>query len=244
MFSYFVKINLKLSKLLAKRFPRFFLDIRSHRNDLISIIKSSFNKYPNLRILELGGIDRPLLKKSYKYKYSGLDIEYKDNCKELYDEFHTQSIEEDLKGNYSIIISATLLEHVRNNKKTFKNIYNALDDGGTTFHYLPSKNHFYSLILRLVGPKLQRIIIKHLRPQASLDITGYPAFFNLCSINEMGKILIETGFKKIKIIPYYKAGDYFAFFTPLYLLISFFENLFEKFNLKYFASGIIISAEK
>ena len=244
MISSFVKFNLKLSRLLARKFPNFFLDVRSFRNDLITMIKKSFSDFENLRILEIGGIDRPLLKKSNKYHYCGLDIEYKKNCNELYDEFNVQSIEHPLINNYSIIISTTLLEHVKDNKKSFQNIYNSLIDGGKTFHYIPSKNHFYSLILRIVGPKLQKIIIKNLRPQASLEITGYPAFFDLCSPYELKKVLLDTGFKNIKIVPYYKAGDYFAFFTPLYVIVSVLENLCEKFNLRYFASGLIISAEK
>ena len=244
MISSFVKFNLKLSRLLARKLPNFFLDSRDFRNDLIRLIKKSIPDFENLRILEIGGIDRPLLKKSNQFCYCGLDIEYKKKCNDLYDEFNVQSIENSLEHTYSMIISITLLEHVKDNKKTFQNIFNSLIDGGKTFHYLPSKNHIYSLILRLVGPKLQKKIIKNLRPQASLEITGYPAFFDLCSPYELKKVLLDTGFKNIKIIPYYKAGDYFAFFTPLYILVAFLENICEKLNLRYFASGLIISAEK
>ena len=244
MFSSFVKFNLKLSRLLARKLPNFFLDSRDFRSDLIRMIKKYIPDFENLRILEIGGIDRPLLKKSNQYCYCGLDIEYKNKCNDLYDEFNVQSIENSLKDSYSMIISITLLEHIEDNNKAFQNIFNSLTDGGKTFHYVPSKNHFYSLILRLVGPKLQRKIIKNLRPQASLEITGYPAFFHLCSAYELEKVFQDIGFKNTKIIPYYKAGDYFAFFTPLYLFIAFLENICEKFNLRYFASGLIISAEK
>tara|TARA_A100001035_G_C27778124_1_gene500202 strand:- start:1935 stop:2669 length:735 start_codon:yes stop_codon:yes gene_type:complete len=244
MIASFVKFNLKLSRFLARKFPNFFLDSRDFRTDLLRMINNSIPDFENLRILEIGGIDRPLLKKSNQYCYCGLDIEYKEKCNDLYDEFNVQSIESPLENNYNLIISITLLEHVENNKKAFLNIFNSLIDGGKTFHYVPSKNHFYSLILRLVGPKLQKIIIKHLRPQASLEITGYPAFFDLCSPYELKKVLLDIGFKNIKIIPYYKAGDYFAFFTPLYFLVAFLENICEKLNLRYFASGLIISANK
>ncbi len=55
MISSFVKFNLKLSRLLARKFPNFFLDVRSFRNDLITMIKKSFSDFENLRILEIGG---------------------------------------------------------------------------------------------------------------------------------------------------------------------------------------------
>ena len=124
------------------------------------------------------------------------------------------------------------------------NIYKALLIGGKTFHYVPSKNHFYSIILRIVGPRLQKFLIKNLRPNVSLIKTGYPAFFHLCSPNEMQRVLKEIGYKEIKIIPYYKAAEYFAFFTPLYILISFIENIIQKFRIKFFASGLIIIGSK
>ena len=53
MISSFVKFNLKLSRLLARKFPNFFLDVRSFRNDLITMIIKSFSDYENLRILEI-----------------------------------------------------------------------------------------------------------------------------------------------------------------------------------------------
>ena len=241
----FVKFNLKISKLLDRKFKKFFIGSNHPQSDLLNLI---LNKIPNsgkdFSILEIGGIDRPMLKKSPNFKYTGLDIEYKDSCYKLYDNFIVQSIEENINQKFDLIISSTLLEHVKDNKKSFLNVYNALVDGGNTFHYIPSKNHFYSLILRLVGPKLQRKIIKNLRPQASLEITGYPTFFDLCSEKELKNVLLKIGFRDVKIRQYYKAGDYFAFFTPLYILISALENIFEKFNIRFFAAGLIVSAKK
>ena len=229
----FVKFNLKISKLLDRKFKKFFIGSNHPQSDLLNLI---LNKIPNsgkdFSILEIGGIDRPMLKKSSNFKYTGLDIEYKDSCYKLYDNFIVQSIEENINQKFDLIISSTLLEHVKDNKKSFLNVYNALVDGGNTFHYIPSKNHFYSLILRL------------LRPQASLEITGYPTFFDLCSEKELKNVLLKIGFRDVKIRQYYKAGDYFAFFTPLYILISALENIFEKFNIRFFAAGLIVSAKK
>ena len=77
-----------------------------------------------------------------------------------------------------------------------------------------------------------------------MEITGYPAYFDLCSFNEMNRLLLESGFRNVRIIPYYKAGDYFAFFTPLYIFVAIIENICEILNFKFFASGLIICAQK
>lgn len=244
MFFKIIRTNIKASNFLAKKFRSFFLGNKHHEIDLKRIIKTSIPKNGKISILEIGGIDRPMLKKSEHYVYSGLDIESNANCYKVYDNFIVQSIEEIINGKFNIIISSTLIEHVSDNNKSFLNIYNALVNGGSTFHYIPSKNHFYSLILRLVGPRLQKIIIKYLRPQASLEITGYPAFFHLCSSKELRKLLKRIGFTDIKVIPYYKATNYFAFCTPLYIVIACLENIIERFNLENYASGLIISATK
>ena len=67
-------------------------------------------------ILEAGGIDRPMLGKSERYTYAGLDIDEKANCHEVYDELLVQSIESSVPGDYDLVISKILLEHVADNR--------------------------------------------------------------------------------------------------------------------------------
>ena len=122
-------------------------------------------------------------------------------------------------------------------------MFDSLNDQGSIIHYIPSKNHFYSIILRIVGPKLQKILIKYLRPHA-VETTGYPAFFSTCSLSDMKSLCEKVGFSNIEIVPFYKATDYFGFFFPLFIIIAIFENIFEFFNLRFFASCFILKADK
>ena len=143
MFKRFIALNIRYSQLLAKKYPIFFFGNKIAKHDLIYLVKNHISGKKNLNILEIGGIDRPILEKDDNYIYTGLDIEYKDNCENIYDNFFVQSIEEAIPKKYDLIFSSTLLEHVKNNNKSFLNIYKALLIGGKTFHYVPSKNHFY-----------------------------------------------------------------------------------------------------
>lgn len=239
----FVEINKKVCKWFCDAFPKFFREGENYLYVLLSEITKLMNRGNIRRVLEVGGTDRPLLQKRPYMQYNGLDIEYKEKCLHIYDRFFHQSIEEPIEGYYDLIFSTTLLEHVQNNSLSFKHIYDSLNDSAATIHYLPSKNHPYSVILRLVGAKLQKKIISVLRPWAA-NVTGYNAFFDKCSPREMENLLQRIGFKDIEIIPFYRANDYFCFFTPLFILITIWENFCRKFKLRQFCSGFIVIAYK
>ena len=239
----FVSSNRKLCRLLEKTFPNFFGAPRKYHSDQLDLISKIILENNNLRILEVGGADRPMLSRSKKYFYAGMDIDDKPSCYECYDKFLVQSVEDKILDKFDLIISTTLLEHVPNNTRSVQSIYGGLNLGGSMVHYIPSKYHFYSLCLRLVGPKIQKVLIKYLRPEA-IAVTGYPAFFDHCSPNQMKSLCNACGFRNVEIIPYYKATDYFAFFIPVYLFVSIIENLFEFFGVSYFASGFIVRAQK
>ncbi len=239
----FVAANRKFCRLLEKIFPKFFGSPRCYNRDQLKMIAEILQQRNDIKVLEAGGVDRPMLNKSSGFSYYGMDIDDKPSCYDCYDKFLVQSIEERITDKFDLIISTTLLEHVPNNKKSVKAMYDAINDDGLMIHYIPSRNHFYSICLRLVGPKLQKILIKYLRPEA-FAVTGYPAFFDKCSPNEMKNLCRAQGFKDIEVICYYKATDYFAFFVPAYLLVAICENLFEYIGVTHFSSGFIIKAKK
>jgi hypothetical protein len=237
-----VDVNQRAARSLERRFPHLFCGA-DYNHELKQRITRASDFHDLRDILEVGGIDRPLLPRSAKYRYHGLDIEVKERCYEVYDTFVVQSIEKPLSGRFDLIFSTALLEHVRNNTAAFRNIFSALRPGGETHHYLPCKHHPYAVCLRLVGPRLQRVLIKHLR-SASVETTGYPAFFDHCSATEMNRLLTAVGFSDIEMTHYFRANDYFAFFLPAYFLVSFFENICATLGWTYFCSGVVVSARK
>lgn len=238
----FVLYNMELTRSFDRRFPIF-----TSRESFIDILQSTIhsliaqNKFSH--ILEVGGTDRPLLKRSEKFEYDCIDIEHKGSCEELYDHFFIQSIEEPIPKSYDMIFSISLLEHVKNNTLSFTQMYKALNKKGYIVHYTPSKLHPYSMILRSIGVNLQRKLIRALRPWAK-DTTGYPAYFDKCSPGELKKVTQNLGFQQIEITPFYRANNYFRFFLPAYILVTLWENICKRFNWKLLCSGFIIIARK
>lgn len=238
----FVGANRRAARALERRWPRFFLGDHDYLACLRQRVEADIASNAPQVVLEPGGIDRPFLEKGRGFRYIGVDIEERPDCYRVYDAFHVQSIEERLPVKVDMVVSTTLLEHVPDNRRSIATIHDALNPGGTTHHYIPSKNHPYALALRLVGPRLQKILIAWLRPEAAA-VTGYPTFFSHCTPGQMHALFQETGFSSIDIQPFYRAADYFAFFLPTYLACVLFENACKALDMRAFASGFVISAK-
>ncbi len=242
MLKSFVSFNRRIATSLEKCLPIFFKG-QPYTQELVARINADIQQLKPAVILEVGGIDRPLLRRSPGFQYVGLDIEAHENCFKVYDQFIVQSIEDPVSVRADMVVSITLLEHVRNNSAAVGNMFAALANGGTTHHYVPSKWHPYAVALRLVGPALQRRLIAALRP-AAVDVTGYPAFFDHCTPGQMKALFRSSGFSEIDVKVYYEASDYFAFFVPAFIAVAAFENVCRLLKLEIFASGFVISATK
>jgi hypothetical protein len=142
-----------------------------------------------------------------------MDIEEKPQCHDVYDRFVVQSVEDPIGGEYDLVMSITLLEHVRDNASSIANIFDALRPTRETHHYIPGKGHPYALALRAVGPKWQKRLIQALRPD-SVEETGYPAFFHHCTARDMVRIFEDVGFEDVRAKNFYRANHYFSFFSP------------------------------
>jgi len=240
MIKRFVQFNRRLSARLLRRWPATFGGDNC-TEELMRRIRNDIATTKPTRILECGGIDRPLLGKNPAYTYIGLDIEERTECHSVYNEFLVQSVEDPIAATADMVISTTLLEHVPNNRHAVRRMHDALRPGGATHHYIPSKHHPYSILLRLLGPHLQRKLIALLRPEG-MEVSGYPAFFDHCSPRHMQRVFEDAGFEQIDVKAFYRANDYFEFFVPGYLLITGFENACRRFKWTYFCSGFVISA--
>jgi hypothetical protein len=109
-----VSFNVKQTQSFDRKFPGL---VRGgcYRTELVSLVDSFIRQKEFSHVLEVGGIERPLLKRSERIEYDGLDIEYKDMYKEFYDHFLVQSIEEPIMRTYDMIISVAVPEHVADN---------------------------------------------------------------------------------------------------------------------------------
>lgn len=242
MLSRFITFNRTLSKSFSKNHSAFFKS-DNYKDKMLEIIRSFIDTHASARILEAGGVDRPLLEKSSKIRYEGLDIEFRPACSKIYDAFFVQSIEEPLAGPYDLVCSYTLLEHVKNNDRAVQNMFSALKPGGLIVHYLPSKYHPYALVARVLGPALSARLLRTTHPENN-GIAGYPSYFHKCTPSELTGLCRGIGFQKVEVIAFYRANAYFEVFFPLYLLVTLWENICRRFRWTLLCSGFILIAAK
>ncbi len=213
------------------------------RELLLESLEARSDQEGKTRILEVGGTSRPFLPRDDKYLYHGLDIDDTSATDEKYDHFHLQSVAEPIDGEYDLIFSKYLLEHVDDNTAAFKAMANCLSEGGEMVHLIPCGWHPYSVATRLIGNRMQRMLIRILRPE-SVGFTGYPAFYDSCTVNGIRRQLEQNGLEVETLKPYWGASEYFAFFVPAFVGIKTFNWLAKKLGISVLASVLILRAKR
>lgn len=238
----FVRRNQALAHGMTRYWPTFFRS-PSYLDELTRRIREDIERLQPRYVAELGGANRPLLARGVSYTFIGVDIDDRPECRASYDQFLVMNVENPLPTPVDMIISTTLLEHVQDNNRAIGSLARSLHPGGRMHHYIPSKWHPYSILLRFVGAAWQKRLIRLLRPEAA-GTTGYPAFFDHCSPGQMLKLFRQHGFTDVEIVPFYGAAGYFDFFLPAFLLVRLHERVCTFLEVRALSSGFVISATK
>jgi len=98
------RLNKKGSDYLSRKIPKLFNGV-DRCEILKNIIHDCLEERHGIRILEVGGTDRPLFKKMPGIVYDGLDIA----CRMLYDNYFVRPVEKGIPGKYDVIFSTSVL---------------------------------------------------------------------------------------------------------------------------------------
>lgn len=241
----FARANIAASVWLEKRFPTLCASQLGGSTYLPAIraLLEPFVEQGGCRILEVGGIDRPVLERSDSFVFAGLDIERKERCFEVYDEFTVQSVEEPIPGEYDVIYSVTVLEHVPDNRAAARSMYGAQAPGGLSAHYVPCMNHPYALLLRIVGNKIQRMLLG-LIADGEHAMGGYPTYFDRCTPARMEQTFREAGYGDVAVSVWYSPTPYFRAFVPAHVLMLAFMHLCRVLGWRSVCSGFLVVARR
>ena len=241
----FAQANVRLCSALERRFPRLLASRLGEATYLSEMRKrlAPYQEKGGVRILEVGGIDRPLIERGAGYVFAGLDIEDKERCNEVYDEFRVQSVEQPIDGQYDVIYSVTVLEHVPDNVAAASSMFGAQQPGGIAIHYVPCMTHPYALLLRAVGTKMQGLLLS-LIAEGEKPMGGYPTFFDHCTPKKMSGVFRDAGYTDIEIVPYYSTTPYFRAFFPAHLLMVGVMRISEALRIQGATSGFLLVAHK
>jgi SAM-dependent methyltransferase len=121
-----------------------------------------------------------------------------------------------LPQRYDLVVSQTLLEHVRDVERTIRNMAGSLRSGGVMAHVLPSGRAPFALLNRILGNRLGKKLLYLAFPGARKE-AGFEAFYDRCTPGALANTCRQAGLVDVEVTPYY-ATDYFRICTPLYML--------------------------
>jgi hypothetical protein len=191
-------------------------------------------------VIEIGGADRPLFSIKELEHYVGIDVDNSFKWQNVYSEYYCQSCENMFvpKVKADLVVSKYVLEHIRDNVLVFANIKLWLAPGGVSVHLLPLGYHPFSLLNKLFGNRIAKVLIPVFRPGTEV-LTGYKAYYNQCNSIQLEKELSKLGLR-YNIEYFFGAEDYFGFFFPLALIVHFFNRLAAFFGFNILASNAVV----
>ena len=169
-----------------------------------------------------GGGKRPLIdpetKSRLRLTITGLDISA-DELAQAPQGAYDRTIVGDaatasLPDRYDLILSQTVLEHVRDTRAVIANLSAVLAPEGIMAHSLPCAFAGYTLVNRLLGSRLGPTLLWTIYPE-SRSTSGFKAYYRDCTPRRMRRLCQQAGLEGIEIAPYF-CSEYFRFFTPLY----------------------------
>jgi SAM-dependent methyltransferase len=173
-------------------------------------------KYPNARILEIGGGRQPSFSLSQmpdniaSYTVNDIDPAELAMTDAAYDKacFDVTGDVTGFEGQFDVIFSRTLIEHVKDGRKMHRNVRALLKPGGVAFHMAPTLYALPFVINKLLPEELSQKILYALFPNRGIEKSKFPAYYSWCYGNraKMTRMLREEGYGDVRIRTFYGHG--------------------------------------
>lgn len=205
---------------------------------------------PGLRVLDVGGGKHPLIgretKEALGLSVVGLDISA-DELMQAPAGCYDATVVGDvatavLDRPFDLIVSHTVLEHVRDTPAAIANLGAALAPGGVMAHFLPCGWAGFALASRSLGNRLGRSLLWTVYPERRRT-SGFPAYYNQCTPHGMRQLCVRAGLEVVETRPYFMS-DYLRFLAPLYALEVGRQILLMRLGLENFSETFIVIARK
>ena len=178
---------------------------------------------PGMRVLDAGGGKWPRIPVAVKERLglhvTGLDLSADELARApagSYDDVIVgDAATVRLRPVYDLIVSQTLLEHVRDVDAAIGNFATALRPGGAMAHVLPNARAPFALVNRLLGNRRGRRLLYGVYPAAKF-VAGFESYYDRCTPGALVACCRRHGLLDVEVAPYY-ASEYGRFFLPLYL---------------------------
>jgi SAM-dependent methyltransferase len=186
---------------------------------------------PGVAILDVGAGRYPTIAPADRppeCRYVGLDIESTEldaAAPGAYEEGVVADITKPLErdGEFDLILSWQVLEHVSPLAAAFENLRMALAPGGTMLAHLTGSNAAFALLGRLMPHWLQLRIATRLLGHNEEE--KFPTRYDRSSRRALEGML--SAWSEVEIVPFYRGAPYFGFWRPVQRAYLAYENAIE-----------------
>ncbi|QIG79554.1 class I SAM-dependent methyltransferase [Stakelama tenebrarum] len=179
-------------------------------------LRQLVSQYPDARVLELGGGRKPSFALNEmpdniaSYTVNDISADELAMAGEEYDKacFDVIGDVSGFEGQFDVIFSRTLIEHVRDGVMMHRNIHRLLKPGGVAFHMAPTLYSPPFVVNKLLPETLSEKILYALTPHRQQKKSKFPAYYSWCLGNrdKMTRMLTAAGFSKVNIRTFYGHG--------------------------------------
>jgi ubiquinone/menaquinone biosynthesis C-methylase UbiE len=144
-----------------------------------------------------------------------------------------------------LVVSRSLVEHLRDNDAYFANCARALRPGGTMIHAFPCRFTPFALLNQILPNRLTRRLIAYFLPDwAKTGNYGFVTFYHRCYFSAVQKLLRENRLKNERYIFTYYQSIYFTSFFPLFCIMVSYDLMVWALRIRNLASGMLVTAER
>ncbi|EJL28343.1 bifunctional 2-polyprenyl-6-hydroxyphenol methylase/3-demethylubiquinol 3-O-methyltransferase UbiG [Novosphingobium sp. AP12] len=183
-----------------------FRDFRPTLSELIAA-------YPEARLLELGGGRKPSFSLSElpgniaSYTVNDIDPSELARTADEYDKacFDVTGDVSEFEGQFDVIFSRTLIEHVKDGVQMHRNVMKLLRPGGVAFHMAPTLYAVPFVINKYLPETLSTGLLYALAPKRRHNRNKFPAHYSWCygDRRKMQAMLEGVGLRSIRIRTFY-----------------------------------------
>jgi len=137
-------------------------------------------------------------------------------------------------GEFDIVISDNVLEHLENPSAIFSEVFRVLKKGGCFLVKTPNKFHYMPLVASLTPTSFHRYV-NRLRGRDSEDT--FPTLYRVNSKRSVGRLSTETGFSSCKVSLIEGRPEYLRMYSLTYVFGYIYErfvnssNIFQNFRI-------------
>lgn len=191
-----------------------FRDFRPTLNALIA-------QYPQTRLLELGGGRRPSFALTEvpdsiaSYTVNDIDPGELERTSDEYEKacFDVTGDVSAFAGQYDVVFSRTLIEHVKDGLQMHRNVLKLLKPGGVAFHMAPTLYALPFIANKFLPESLSAGMLYATASKRRERRDKFPAYYSWCYGNraKMAAMLEGVGFDRVSIRTFYGHAYYDKF---------------------------------